>query len=75
MSVALGPSHAPAPGGGSDGGWGPTEALCSALLATFGFVVTFLLIFVGASATAVVLAALVAVGSVVVEIHLLNRLP
>lgn len=51
------------------------NGLCSAVLATLGFVVTFVLVFVGASAETVFLAALIATASLGVEIHSLNRLP
>jgi hypothetical protein len=51
------------------------DGLCSAVLATLGFVATFALVFVGASVETVFLAALIAIASLGIEIHSLNRLP
>lgn len=76
MSLAFG-SRSPRrhPPGPSNGDRGPVDGLCSAVLATLGFVATFALVFVGASVETVFLAALIAIASLGVEIHSLNRLP
>ncbi|UZF59334.1 hypothetical protein LH935_27995 (plasmid) [Gordonia polyisoprenivorans] len=53
----------------------PRSAGIAAVLATLGFLLTFLLIAVGSSPQAVCLAAAIAMTSLILEIHLLSRLP